>query len=299
MSQRCRDRAVHFNDRVVTLVKFEQPPLRRRPVQIRHALPHQRRHPAGTNNQSPRRNGCPTREFAAFRQTSSHRIPNVSAASIDGLRLGTIHSQNRECALSLRIDAARIDRTERFLQVDARGQPRDREFRKCLSVPAAALLIERARATFFADGERRSRSRQISSFVGRVWPIRCTASRSVPPLPRHRARAAPYFAPPTTDGAGTCCARPKSSTSTVPDRKPLPHLRAQQRPKTRADSPVTVRSSVSGVMPPLAHNRTPKSVTGDHPQDVERLCENTRKKTRFRNSHAPSVISVFAAGFAM
>src|SRR6266567_3452585 len=36
------------------------------------------------------------------------------------------------------------------------------------------------RDNFLAEGERRSRSRQISSFVGRDWPRRCTNSFKVP-----------------------------------------------------------------------------------------------------------------------
>ena len=51
---------------------------------------------------------------------------------------------------------------------------------KCRSIARRNFASYAARAAFFADGDRRSRSRQISSFVGRACPSRCTASRSIP-----------------------------------------------------------------------------------------------------------------------
>ena len=143
-------------------------------------------HPAGTNKISPSTNaGCPTsgrccRKWGFSRHTSSHKIPNVSAASMDDLRLRPIHSQHRERRLPAPHQPTRIDRTERFLQIHARGQPRDRKFREMPFDRPPQLVLIAARAAFLADGERRSRSRQISSFVGRACPSRCTASRSVP-----------------------------------------------------------------------------------------------------------------------
>src|SRR5579864_740454 len=135
---------------------------------------------------------------------------------------------------------------------------------KCLSIARRNLGSYAVRAARFAVGDRRSRSRQISSFVGRVCPSRCTASRSVPFFTSasstrrtvfrsadHRCSRHLLYSPEIEYFA---CDR---SNATAPSS-------TTTAPEASFRKSCTVRVSDSGVMPKLFTTAAPKSVTDEH-----------------------------------
>src|ERR1017187_10137 len=131
-----------------------------------------------------------------------------------------------------------------------------------------------ARAAFFADGERRSRSRQISSRVGCDCPSRCTASLSVPFFTS--ASSTRRTVVRSTDQR---CNRPLLYSPEI-EYLPCPKSKATA-PSSRTTAPeaslrnsCTVRVRASGVTSELSTLVVAESVTSDH--HYRRVCGRYR-----------------------
>ena len=172
--------------------------------------------PFGTTIASP---STTRRSCCARRHASSQRIPTVSAPSTVDCVSWSFTPTTARARCPWRSKPRKIGRTEGVFEIHAGGEPDDGPAGKIsFERPAQARLVGDARRPSrrpeSADRDR-GRSRGAS---GDSAPCAAPATGAWWPSLPHRARAARNCARSTTDAAGICCTRRKSSTSIRPDR---------------------------------------------------------------------------------